>query len=125
MPSPQVPQDGPADVLAHAERAKDMVTLTPEQRAGMGILVGVAVLAVIAFAFIGISWVVGTPRPPVLPDDPQRAQVLIANYKTLADAAHESTLKLFDATVAKVLLPVFTLILGYVFGNRAKAGEAT
>ena len=50
--------------------------------------------------------------------DPTQARTLIENYKLLEQASLEPFTTLFDSIVVKVLLPVFTGILGYIFGTR-------
>ena len=48
--------------------------------------------------------------------DPAAAQVILDNFKTLQQTALEPFTSLFDSVVVKVLLPIFTTILGYIFG---------
>ena len=48
------------------------------------------------------------------------AKELIENYKVLRETAADGATKLFDLIVVKALLPVFTLILGYIFGSQAR-----
>ncbi len=43
----------------------------------------------------------------------------IDNYSALHDSAWNRTTTLFDLIVVKALLPIFTSILGYIFGSRA------
>jgi hypothetical protein len=52
------------------------------------------------------------------------AKKLADNLKVLSDASIDRSLKLFDDIVGRVLLPVFTSILGYIFGTRAGDGAA-
>ncbi len=61
------------------------------------------------------------PPVPVIPagTDPAIVKATLDNYKTLQQIALEPFTTLFDSIVVKVLLPVFTSILGYIFGLRA------
>jgi len=51
-------------------------------------------------------------------------KALLDNYKTLQQIALEPFTTLFDSVVVKVLLPVFTSILGYIFGSQANRSDA-
>ena len=51
--------------------------------------------------------------------DPAAVKAILENYKTLQQIALEPLTTLFDSIVVKVLLPVFTSILGYIFGSRS------
>ena len=50
--------------------------------------------------------------------DPEKAKVVIENYKQIQQASLQPLLSIFDSVVVKVLLPVFTSILGYIFGSQ-------
>ncbi len=43
---------------------------------------------------------------------------MILNYKNLQQAALEPLTAIFDMVVVKVLLPVFTGILGYIYASK-------
>jgi len=51
--------------------------------------------------------------------DQATIKAMLENYKILQQIALEPFTTLFDSIVVKVLLPVFTSILGYIFGSRA------
>lgn len=54
------------------------------------------------------------------------AKALLENYKAAADIAFEGPAKLFDLVITKIFYPLFTLILGYIFGARsAGKGDTT
>ena len=77
--------------------------------------VGAVILMVIVF--VCADWLVTVPaRPPL-----QAPREVIDAYKELRAGAIEDASKLFDLIVAKALLPVFTAILGYIFGSREAA----
>jgi hypothetical protein len=50
--------------------------------------------------------------------DPEKAKTVFENYKQLQQVSLQPMLNLFDSIVVKVLLPVFTSILGYIFGSQ-------
>jgi len=78
-----------------------------------------ALASVVTLALV-IKWVCFAPSIPTIPVDLDRekARVLIENYKLLQQAALEPFSTLFDSIVVKVLLPIFTSILGYIFGTQ-------
>jgi hypothetical protein len=89
------------------------------QRTGLRLAAAVgATAAVVIFGLVG-RWIFAAPPPPVLPQnaDPATIKVILDNYKVLQQTALEPLTTLFDSVVAKVLLPVFTSILGFIFGR--------
>ena len=98
--------------------------LTGTQWAGfvLAISVGVIILAVIIF--VGIDWLSNAPNlsypnlDSVNAEDIETLSKAIEQYKTINDLAIERVRTLFDSIVVNALLPVFTLILGYVFGTQ-------
>ena len=60
---------------------------------------------------------IGTPSD-LASKKPEDATALVTNVKTMTDLAADRAIKLFDAVVSRALLPVFTAILGYIFGSR-------
>jgi hypothetical protein len=51
------------------------------------------------------------------------AQYTIEQYKQLSDIAVKSTQDIFQTIVAQVLIPVFTAILGYIFGRGSRSSD--
>lgn len=49
----------------------------------------------------------------------------VDTYSELHDSTWNRTTTLFDLIVVKALLPIFTTILGYIFGSRAARDETT
>ena len=96
------------------------------QRTGL-ILAGFvgATGAIVILALVG-KWAFYAPPAPVIPpgSDPATVKALLDNYKTLQQIALEPFTTLFDSVVVKVLLPVFTSILGYIFGSQANRSDA-
>jgi hypothetical protein len=54
--------------------------------------------------------------------DREKARIVIENYKLLQQAILDPFTSLFESVVVKVLLPIFTSILGYIFGSRNGEG---
>jgi|SRR5580700_4444146 hypothetical protein len=108
------------DVLRAAGADKPVTEGTFLQRTGL-ILAGFVggVSAVVILALVG-KWILYAPKLPVLQPgaDPAAVKAMLENYKTLQQIALEPFTTLFDSIVVKVLLPVFTSILGYIFGSR-------
>lgn len=79
---------------------------------------GVAVILAIV-----VAWIFSIPRLPAIPSetDPARAKQILENYRELQQVAVQPLATLFDSIVVKVLLPVFTSILGFIFGRSTEA----
>jgi hypothetical protein len=110
-----------SDILKAAGADKPVTEGTFLQRTGLvlaGCVGGVA--AVVILALVG-KWVFYAPKLPVIQPgaDPAAVKATLENYKTLQQIALEPFTTLFDSIVVKVLLPVFTSILGYIFGSRS------
>jgi|ERR1035438_3058009 hypothetical protein len=109
-----------SDILKAAGADKPVTEGTFLQRTGLilaGCVGGVA--AVVILALVG-KWIFYAPTLPVPQPgaDPAAVKAMLENYKTLQQIALEPFTTLFDSIVVKVLLPVFTSILGYIFGSR-------
>jgi hypothetical protein len=93
---------------------------------GMKLLVGVGSLAILLTVLIIVRWMLSAPAMPISANTTVAdAASVIKNYKDLSDIALDSATRMFDIFVVKALLPVFTTILGYVFGTRNASGERT
>jgi hypothetical protein len=89
------------------------------QRTGLRLAAAVGTTAaLIMFALVG-RWIFFAPQPPVLPQnaDPATIKGILDNYRLLQQSALEPLTTLFDSIVARVLLPVFTSILGFIFAR--------
>jgi len=110
-----------SDILKAAGADKPVTEGTFLQRTGL-ILAGCVggITAVVTLALVG-KWIFYAPKLPVLQPsaDPAAVKAMLENYKTLQQFALEPFTTLFDSIVVKVLLPVFTSILGYIFGSRS------
>jgi len=114
----------------YGEEAVDIKLLTPLQKAGLRILLGVGIVSVFVILGLGWQWISQSPKFPTLPTsatDTQQitnAKSLLENYKMAGELALSGPKDLFDMIILKVLYPLFTLVLGYVFGTR-KADTGT
>jgi hypothetical protein len=88
---------------------------------GVGIVTTLAIVLIIADWMAKAPWL-GVPSG-LAQMDPTQAKAAMENLKTLNDASVESAVKMFDTIVARSLLPVFTAILGYIFGTRASRND--
>lgn len=114
-----------SDILKAAGADKPVTEGTFLQRTGLILAACVGgVTAVVILTLIG-KWVFYAPKLPVIQPgaDPAAVKAMLENYKTLQQIALEPFTTLFDSIVVKVLLPVFTSILGYIFGSRDKKNE--
>lgn len=95
------------------------------QRAGMKLAkwvgaLGAAVTLMIVGRWIWMTWCISCPNIPAT-ISAEQATTLISNYKALQEQALQSGKDMFDAVVVKALLPIFTSILGYIFGARSQS----
>ncbi len=114
----------PAEVLRLGGAEKEVTEGTFLQRTGLVLAAAVGALASAITLALVIKWVCYAPPVPSIPTsmDAAQARVLIENYRLLEQASLEPFTTLFDSIVVKVLLPVFTGILGYIFGTRNSGG---
>lgn len=113
----------PTTVLAASGAATEDIIrqLSPTQQAGMKLAWAVGTVILLVIVFVCVDWVLMVPaRPPL-----QAPREVIDTYKELRAGAVEDASKLFDLIVAKALLPVFTAILGYIFGSREAAARGS
>ncbi len=121
--SPGIELVSPEQIFAETDTQTPVQPGTWTQRAGMRLAAGVGSLgAVVTLAiltrWIWTSW--GIPNPTISSSlKAEDVDALLKNYKTLHDEAFQSASQMFDAIVVKALLPVFTSILGYIFGARS------
>jgi hypothetical protein len=97
------------------------------QRAGLWLAAGVGGITAIVTICIVIFLYQHFPSMPAaqaLNNPAQATQYTIEQYKQLSEIAVKSTQEVFQTIVAQVLIPVFTAILGYIFGRGSRTGEA-
>lgn len=115
----------PSEILKAAGADKPVSGGTFLQRTGLILAAFVGGTgAIVILALVG-KWVCYAPAVPVIQPGSDQATVkaMLDNYKALQQIALEPFTTLFDSIVVKVLLPVFTSILGYIFGSRANNKE--
>jgi hypothetical protein len=122
MPYPQTVSAD--DVLRAGGAERPVKEGTFLQRTGLLLAAGVGALACIVTLALVIKWIRYAPAVPVIPLDMDRekARIVIENYKQLQQATLDPFTSLFESVVVKVLLPIFTSILGYIFGSRNGKG---
>jgi hypothetical protein len=81
---------------------------------------GAAVTLMIVGRWMWMTWCISCPNIPAT-ISAEQATTLISNYKALQEQALQSGREMFDAVVVKALLPIFTSILGYIFGARSQS----
>jgi len=108
------------EILKSAGADKPVTGGTFLQRTGLILAAFVgATGAIVILALVG-KWAFYAPQIPTIPPQADQASVkaILDNYKTLQQIALEPFTTMFDSIVVKVILPVFTSILGYIFGSR-------
>jgi hypothetical protein len=113
----------PEQIFAETDTQTPVHPGTWTQRAGMRLAAGVGSLGALVTLIIVVRWIwlsSGIPNPTISPSlTPENVDALLKNYKALHDQAFQSASQMFDTVVVKALLPVFTSILGYIFGARS------
>jgi hypothetical protein len=115
---------GPGEVLGDIPGPEgDLRRLSPLQKAGMGLVLGVGLAIVAVTAAVVVDWFLTRPEVPSISAaiSPEQAAKLIQNFKELNAINFDRSTKIFDLLVVKAFLPVFTAILGYIFGSRDPA----
>ena len=139
--TPAVPSNSPPDqetgveIVSPEQIFAETDTQTPvqpgtwTQRAGLRLAAGVGALGTlvtlaILARWIWMSWGIASPTisSGLKPDE---VDALVKNYKMLQDQAFQSASQMFEAIVVKALLPVFTSILGYIFGARSTSDSSS
>jgi hypothetical protein len=128
-PAPAEPAELVVEASSVGEVTGEVKKLEPIQRAGLYLAAGVgAVIAVVTITVI-VKWIYTSPWtgvPSNLSNMPgEQAKALVENIKSLSDVAADRCVKIFDAIVVRALLPVFTSILGYIFGTRTLASKSS
>ena len=115
MADERVSQD---EILREGGVEKPVSEGTFLQRTGLHLAAWVGATGAAVILALVTKWVFYAPTTPMIQPgtDPAAAQVILDNFKTLQQTALEPFTSLFDSVVVKVLLPIFTTILGYIFG---------
>src|SRR5271165_2847276 len=110
----------PAEILHSAGADKPVTGGTWLQRTGVVLAAGVGALGATVTLVLIMKWILVAPQLPTIPPgaDAATPKAILDNYKSLQQIALDPYTTLFDSIVVKVLLPVFTSILGYIFGSQ-------
>lgn len=108
---------GAGEILDRVGKAEEP-PLSPLQRAGMKLALGVGLAIAGVTLLVLIDWLSNRPALPQLPPDTAQAKAALENFQALNTATLTRATELFDLIVAKAFLPVFTGILGYIFGSK-------
>lgn len=105
----------------------DQLELTGLQRAGLKLALGVGGVGAVALVFLGFLWVTTIPAPPMIPVDATSSAraAALADYTAINQLAVDRVTTLFGLVITTTLLPVFTGILGYIFGTRNEGSSDT
>jgi hypothetical protein len=124
MPADQIVSS--QEILAAAGADKP-VKGTFLQRTGFVLAGCVGALAIVVTLAILGRWLFSLPAPPVIPSgaDAATAKAILENYRTLQQIVTEPYTSFFEMIVVKVLLPIFTSILGYFWLARQRQGRLT
>ena len=116
----------PSDILKAEGAEKPVTGGTFLQRTGLVLAASVGATGALVTLALVVKWVCYAPNLPVIQagTDAAVTKAALDNFKTLQQIALEPFTTLFDSIVVKVLLPVFTSILGYIFGSRTNEKES-
>ncbi len=79
-----------------------------------------ATIVIVLVALILRSWITAPSLEDVSPGGEVLNEEAVAMLKTLKDMHLKGTLETIHEIVGSILLPLFTLMLGYVFGSAPK-----
>ena len=115
-----------SDILKAAGADKPVTKGTFLQRTGLVLAASVGATGAIVTLALVVKWVCYAPALPVIQPgaDVATTKAALDNFKTLQQVALEPLTTLFDSIVVTVILPVFTSILGYIFGSKANEKES-
>ena len=113
-------QVSPGEILRSAGADKPISEGTFLQRTGLILAAFVGGVGALVIVALIAKWTASAPAVPVIPpgSDAVTTKALLDNYQSLQRIALEPFTTLFDSVVVKVLVPIFTSILGYIFGSR-------
>ncbi|MDP9178937.1 MAG: hypothetical protein M3O61_14750, partial [Gemmatimonadota bacterium] len=115
VPPPTIPPDEViSDMKLDGPGGKVLPWSRPTftQMAGLQLATGVGIVSAGVIITVLVFWVQHTPQLPDLSN-----ASAVTGYKETSEAASKGALAIFDTIVVKALLPIFTSILGYIFGT--------
>jgi len=122
---PEEQKVSPSEILASAGAKGPVKGGTFLQRTGLILAACVGALGSLVILLLVGKWMCSGPALPTIPPgtDANAAKTILDNYKALQQITLEPYTSLFELIVVKALLPVFTGILGYIFGTRTAGKE--
>lgn len=143
MPEPTVPKVD-SEVLKSVEGEEDKIKvdkLPAIARAGLSLAVVVGIVIVLITILTFVNLFLYSPEAlsssvwnntnlfdkekSVRNAAEQATKIVIENHNSLRQRAWETSSAIFDLMIFKAFLPVFTTILGYIFGSRAVSREGS
>ena len=114
-------------LVSSAATRNEAQEITGLQRIGKDLALWILIITTIVIVGLGFFWYTHSPLPPQLTladgalneDGLAAAENLMQQYKLANDIALEGTRELFDAIVGKMLFPLLTAIIGYIFGRQS------
>lgn len=103
--------------------------MRPKEKAAFYIAVGLGIVITVVIFFVGIDWISAAPTLSLPSTDNltseklENVEKLIEQYQTINGLAMDRAKELFDLIVVKSLLPIFTSLLGFLFGTQVVAKE--
>ncbi|HXJ44612.1 MAG TPA: hypothetical protein VNH18_35320 [Bryobacteraceae bacterium] len=97
------------------------ISLAPLQRVGVRGALSVGVVATAVLLILLVRWIWLEPAIPNVPAgmDEKQVAAIMSRYKELQSINIDNTIKMIDAVIMKILLPVFASFVGYVFGSQS------
>ena len=119
---PEIEHVSRETVLEPAGEVTAYRVLTGQQRAAFRLAAGVFVLIFATIVFDFAMYWITLPTPPKPPSQLTSANVelyrsLSEQYTAMSNAALERAIKIFETCVAAAFLPVFTGMVGFIFGR--------
>lgn len=102
-------------------KSEELVRLQPIQKVGVYLAAFVGLVIAIVIGCVLFDYVRNIPTLPDLQNSQSEGsdQLVLSRHKEAQGLVLERVTEMFDLIVVKALLPVFTSILGYIFGTRA------
>jgi hypothetical protein len=109
----------PQEILAE-EGGK--ISLAPLQRIGVRGAFIVGTVATGVLLILLAHWIWFEPAMPNVAAglDEKQVAAVMSRYKELQSINIDSPIRMIDAIIMKILLPVFTSFVGYVFGSQTR-----
>lgn len=110
---------GPTEILSAEGASHPVVPASYLEWVGVRLAIGVGGFAALVVLILLVYWAFSAPSIGIASAsaDPDKLRQLIEIQKQARDAHLQAVTQLFDSIVIKCLLPLFTTILGYIFGS--------